>query len=133
MWFLYALLGAIGKSYSGFFKKNIAKSVSAVMYMWVGLTLILMVLTQFMIMKLPDVVSVLVTFPVIVLGAALYNLVATQLNLEALKREDLSYTASLNAFVPVFTLVLALFLGESPPRCGILGIVIVVVGAYTLA
>src|SRR5262249_43963250 len=57
-----------------------------------------------------------------------------QLNLEALKREDLSYTAPLNAFVPVFTLLIAIpFLHETPPRFGLLGIAIVVIGAYIVS
>lgn len=85
MWFIYALLGAIGKSYAGFFKKKIAKSVSAAMYMWVGLSLVLVVITPFMALKIPDMITIIGTFPFIVLGAALSNLVATQINFEALK------------------------------------------------
>jgi drug/metabolite transporter (DMT)-like permease len=68
-----------------------------------------------------------------VLGAALSAVIATQLNLEALKREELSYTAPLNAFVSIFTLIIAaVFLGESPPKFGIVGILIIVLGAYII-
>jgi drug/metabolite transporter (DMT)-like permease len=134
MWFIYALLGALGKSYSGFFRKKIAKSVSGSMYIWVGYTLILLVLTPFMIPQMPDVLNAITRLPLIVFGAAFSYMVATQLNLEALKREDLSYTAPLNAFVPVFTLGIAfLFLGESPPRLGFVGIISVVIGAYIVS
>jgi drug/metabolite transporter (DMT)-like permease len=134
MWFMYALLGAIGKSYTGFFRKKIAKSVSGSMYIWVGYSLILIALTPFMIPQIADVLQVLVGLPLVVLGATLSGMVATQLNLEALKREDLSYTAPLNAFVPVFTLGIAiLFLGESPPGLGLLGIGAVVAGAYIVS
>jgi drug/metabolite transporter (DMT)-like permease len=134
MWFIYALLGAIGKSYSAFFRKKIAKSVSGSMYMWVGFSLILLTLTPFMISQMSDVLNALTQLPLIVFGAALSYMVATQLNLEALKREDLSYTAPLNAFVPVFTLGIAmLFLDESPPRLGLLGIIAVVIGAYIVS
>lgn len=131
MWFLYALLGAVGKSYSGFFRKKIASSVSGDMYIWVGYTLILLVLTPFMLAQTSRMVDVMTELPLFVLGAALSSIVATRLNLEALKREELSYTAPLNAFVPVFTLILAgPFLGESPPRFGVLGVLTVVIGAY---
>lgn len=134
MWFIYALLGAIGKSYSGFFRKKIAKSVSGSMYIWVGYSLILLVLTPFMIPQMSDVFAVLTQLPLIVLGTAFTHMVATQLNLEALKREDLSYTAPLNAFVPVFTLGIAMiFLNESPPRLGLLSIITVVIGAYIVS
>ncbi len=134
MWFVYALLGAIGKSYSGFFRKKIAKSVSGSMYIWVGYSLILVTLTPFMIPQMTEVLKALTQLPLIVFGAALSAMIATQLNLEALKREDLSYTAPLNAFVPVFTLGIAmLFLDESPPRLGMLGIAVVMIGAYIVS
>ncbi len=134
MWFIYALLGAIGKSYSGFFRKKIAKSVSGSMYIWVGFSIILLILTPFMLSQLRDVVDILVRFPVVIFSAAVSYMIATQLNLEALKREDLSYTAPLNAFVPVFTLGIALiFLNESPPYLGLIGVVLVVIGAYIVS
>lgn len=51
--------------------------------------------------------------------------------MEALKREQLSFIAPLNAFVPIFTLLIAAaFLGEHPPAFGIIGILIIFVGAY---
>lgn len=131
MWFIYALLGAIGKSYSGFFRKKIAKSVSGDMYIWVGYSLVLLAFTPFMVTRIPDIINVLIKLPLFVFGAAISSIVATRLNLEALKREDLSYTAPLNAFVPIFTLIIAgLFLGENPPKFGTLGVIAVVTGAY---
>ena len=134
MWFIYALLGAIGKSYSGFFRKKIAQSVSGSMYIWIGYTLILLVMTPFMIPQVSEVIDSLARFPLVIFGAALSYMVATQLNLEALKREDLSYTAPLNAFVPIFTLAIAIpFLGETPPKFGLLGVGIVVAGAYIVS
>lgn len=134
MWFIYALLGAVGKSYSGFFRKKIANSVSGSMYIWISYMLILLILTPFMIPQYSAVFDSLTNFPILVFGAAFFSMIATQLNLEALKREDLSYTAPLNAFVPVFTLAIAIpVLGETPPQFGVLGIVIVVVGAYIVS
>jgi len=134
MWFVYALLGAFGKSYSGYFRKKIAKSVSGGMYIWVSYTLILVVMGPFMAWHFDELLSSFINIPLIVVGAAIAYMLGTQLNLEALKREDLSYTAPLNAFVPVFTLLVAgLFLSESPPRFGIAGIVIIVVGAYIIS
>jgi drug/metabolite transporter (DMT)-like permease len=131
MWFLYALLGAIGKSYSGFFRKKMAGNISSSMYIWISSSLILLVLTPFMWTRLPEVWEMFITLPWILLGAALSIMVATQLNLAALEREDLSYTAPLNAFVPVFTLLIAsIFLNEQPPQFGMLGILAIVVGAY---
>jgi drug/metabolite transporter (DMT)-like permease len=134
MWFLYALLGAVGKSYSGFFRKKIAKSVSGAMYIWVGYTLILIVLLPFMVARISDVAETMLDLPLYVLGASVSSIVATRLNIEALKREELSYTAPLNAFVPVFTLLIGgIFLNESPPKLGVVGVIAVVIGAYIVS
>lgn len=134
MWFIYALLGAVGKSYSGFFRKKIAKTVSGSMYIWAGYTIVLVALTPYILTKLADLKNIIVTFPIVILSSAITYMIATQLSLEALKREDLSYVAPLNAFVPVFTLGIAmLFLGEKPPDLGLLGVLIVFAGAYIIS
>lgn len=131
MWFLYALLSAVGKSYSGFFRKKMAWNVGAAMYMWVSYTLVLLVLTPFMLTNLSQIKEMLTYSFMAVFGASFSLMLATQMNLEALKREDLSYVAPLNAFVPIFTLgIAALFLKEYPPAIGSIGILAVVVGAY---
>ena len=133
MWFLYALLGAVGKSYSGFFRKKMAGNVSASMYMWVSYSLLLIVLTPFMLSRMPQVADMLLHSTLVVFGAAFSLMVATQMNLEALKREELSYTAPLNAFVPIFTLIIAgLLLNENPPSLGMLGILAIFIGAYVV-
>ncbi|MBP6962453.1 DMT family transporter [Candidatus Saccharibacteria bacterium] len=104
------------------------------MYTWVGYSVILIVMTPFMLGQISELFDLITTLPLIVLGAAIAYIIATQFNLEALKREDLSYTAPLNAFVPVFTFVIAIrFLNESPTKMGVLGIVIVVIGAYIVS
>ncbi|MDB5177601.1 MAG: EamA/RhaT family transporter [Candidatus Saccharibacteria bacterium] len=134
MWFIYALLGAVGKSYSGFFRKKIAKSVSSAMYIWVAYSLILIVFTPFMFSRFPELKRAVLELPIIVLGVVLSNLLATKLNMEALKREELSYTAPLNAMVPLFTLLIAgVFLNESPPRFGVIGVLAIVAGAYIVS
>lgn len=134
MWFIYALIGAVGKSYSGFFRKKIAVSVSSGMYIWVTYSIVLLVLTPFMISRYSEISGLALELPVVVLGAVVTNLLATRLNLEALKREELSYTAPLNAMVPLFTLIIAgVFLNESPPRFGVLGVLAIVAGAYIVS
>jgi drug/metabolite transporter (DMT)-like permease len=134
MWFIYAVLGAVGKSYSGFFRKKIAKSVSSAMYIWVAYSLILIVFTPFMFSRFPELKRAVLELPIIVLGVVLSNLLATKLNMEALKREELSYTAPLNAMVPLFTLLIAgAFLNESPPRFGVIGVLAIVAGAYIVS
>lgn len=103
------------------------------MYMWVSFSLILLILTPFMIARFSQLTGMLTAMPVVVFGAALSLMIATQLNLEALKREELSYTAPLNAFVPLFTLLIAaVLLNETPPRYGAVGVIAIVLGAYVV-
>ena len=133
MWLLYALLGAVGKSYSGFFRKKMAGNVSGTMYMWLGYAAISIALSPLLLVSGAEIVSMLQQSWLVIIGVALSSILATVLNLQALKHEELSYTAPLNAFVPVFTLLIAVvFLQESLPVAGVLGIFIIVVGAYVI-
>lgn len=134
MWFLYALVGAVGKTYSGFFRKKIATSVSSAMYIWIANTLLLFIMTPFMISRFTHLVDLSSDMYLVLIVAVLTNLLATKLNFEALKREELSYTAPLNAFVPLFTLIIAgLFLHEVPPKFGLSGVVLIMLGAYVIS
>lgn len=133
MWFLYALLGAIGKSYSGLFRKKMAGNVSGEMYMWLSYGAILVVLCPILFTSSGTMLAMLQQSWMIVLGVSVSSISATLLNIEALKREELSYTAPLNAFVPVFTLIIAaLFLNETLHIVGVLGIFVIVIGAYVI-
>ncbi len=136
MWFIYALLGAFGKSYSGFFRKKMAGNISPAMFMWFSYTLMLVLLIPFVVTRFSVIERALTTTNslLILFGAAVSLMIATLLNLEALKREELSYTAPLNAFVPVFALAIGyIFLGEHPPLPGFAGVGAVFVGAYIVS
>lgn len=133
MWFLFALLGAFGKSYSGFFRKRLANNVSAAMFMWFSYLLIMLFLVPFVILRHSVVWSAFIESPLVLVGASLSLMIATFMNLEALKHEELSYIAPLNSFVPIFTLfIAALFLNENPPLIGLAGIGLTFVGAYQI-
>ncbi len=133
MWFIFALFGAFGKSYSGFFRKRLAKDVSAAMFMWFSYLLIIILLLPFVMAKHTIVWDALIESPIVLLGAALSLMIATFMNLEALKHEELSYIAPLNSFVPIFTLLIAaIFLSENPPLAGVLGIGLTFAGAYMI-
>lgn len=133
MWFLYALLGAFGKSYSGFFRKKLANDISAAMFMWVSYLLMIILLLPLIIIRHGVFVDAIIESPIILIGAAVSLMIATLMNLEALKHEELSYIAPLNSFVSIFTLVIAaLFLNESPPMAGVFGIGLMFAGAYMI-
>ncbi|MEO6761529.1 MAG: DMT family transporter [Candidatus Saccharimonadales bacterium] len=133
MWFLFAFAGAFFKSFSSFFRKKISKNVSASVFMWISYSLFLIALAPFVIIAHTPIYALLSEHLLVMIGATVPLLLATYFNLEALKREDLSYIAPLNAFVPLFTLIIAwLFLNEAPPLIGIVGICIIIVGAYIM-
>lgn len=133
MWFLFALLGAFGKSYSGFFRKKLANDISAAMFMWFSYLLIIILLLPFVITKHDVILDAFIESPVVLVGSAFSLMIATFMNLEALKHEELSYIAPLNSFVPIFTLLIAaVFLKETPPAVGIFGISLTFIGAYMI-
>ena len=134
MWFLYAILGAFGKSYSGFFRKRLAGGVSAGTFMWVSYLASVIVLAPIVLTRETPVIDAFTTAPWALIGAAATLMVATYMNLEALKREELSFIAPLNAFVPVFTFIIAaILLDENPPIQGLIGILAIFIGAYIIS
>ncbi|MDO8559055.1 MAG: DMT family transporter [bacterium] len=67
------------------------------------------------------------------IAGSLTNVVAMILYAKALQGGELSLTVPLMAFVPVFMLLTSrIMLGESPGFLGVIGIILVVAGAYTL-
>jgi drug/metabolite transporter (DMT)-like permease len=95
--------------------------------------LIMVLLLPFAFSKYSDIWNAFLGSPLVLVGAALSLMIATLMNLKALKYEELSYIAPLNSFVPVFTLLIAaLFLDENPPLAGVAGIGLTFVGAYLI-
>lgn len=69
----------------------------------------------------------------LMLSASLIDLVAFFMAIEGIRRSNISIVSPMAAFSPVFTTIIAVFtLNEIPSVYGLLGILIVVIGAYTL-
>ena len=80
----------------------------------------------------PDTVTTAAFWPLLVLGGALGGVTYWLYGL-ALKRGDLSLTLPMLAFTPLFLLITSpLTLGEFPRPGGLVGIALVVAGAYVL-
>jgi len=61
------------------------------------------------------------------------NVIATILQLKAIKISDLSLTIPLLAFTPLFLLFISpLILGQYPTPLGIIGVILIVIGSYVL-
>jgi len=110
-----------------------AGHVGAATFMWVSSLVVLVLLTPVMLTRVPAVTDAFSQSFWVLVGAAVSLMAATLMNLEALKREELSYTAPLNSFVPIFTLLIAaVVLSEYPPLAGVTGILAIFVGAYII-
>jgi drug/metabolite transporter (DMT)-like permease len=80
--------------------------------------------------QLPQIDAV---FVAALLGSALLNWAATLLSTHALSRADASLATPLLTFNPAFTLLVALFvLGEIPGSREVLGVAVILLGAYLL-
>jgi drug/metabolite transporter (DMT)-like permease len=132
-WAFFALGAAILTSFNPIFYKRILKDTDPIIVVW-GVTLLaLPLLGLFTFVFTPQLLGLDWLFVVGVLGSAVLNAVAHLASTRALKLADASLVTPLLIFSPVFTLLIsALFLGEIPSVRGMIGVGLVLVGAYWL-
>lgn len=133
MWALFALGAAFLTSFNPILYKRMLKNANATVIVW-GVTLLSLPLLGLLTLALtrtpPDVDTL---FALGVLGSAVLNVVAHLASTQSLKLADASLVIPLLTFSPVFTLMIsALFLGEIPSPRGLLGVGLVLAGAYWL-
>lgn len=133
MWVLLALGAALLTSFNPILYKRMLKDADAVVVVW-GVTLLaLPLLGLFTFALTPQLPHLDWLFAVGVLGSAGLNAIAHLASTRALKLADVSLVTPLLIFSPVFTvLISALFLGEIPSARGVLGVGLVLIGAYWL-
>lgn len=131
MWVPFAILTAFAFAASGSYAKALSRRVHVYVVTW-----------SMMVLSLPWAAALLFRegLPSIqprFLGAALasvgLNMVAVTLEVRALSVSPLSLTVPFLAFTPLFMIATsALVLGEAPDLKGLLGIILVALGAYTI-
>lgn len=133
-WALFALSAAILTSFNPILYKRILRDTDPIIVVW-GVTLLaLPLLGLFAFVLTPQLPSWDWLFVFGVLGSAVLNAVAHLASTRALKLADTSLVTPLLIFSPVFTLLIsALFLGENPSARGLLGVGLVLIGAYWLS
>lgn len=133
MWVLLALGAALLTSFNPILYKRMLKDADSLVVVW-GVTLLalpLLGIFTFIISPQPPRLNWL--FAVSVLGAAGLNAVAHLASTRALKLADVSLVTPLLIFSPVFTVAIsAIFLNEIPSAIGILGVILILIGAYWL-
>lgn len=133
MWFLYAFSGAFFKSLSGFYRKKAADIPSAV-FAWLNSLIFIVVLLPFVFLLHLPVVSFLTGHLWLAFAITATTTLGLMLNIIALKKDELSFVAPLNGFIPVFALLGGwLFIGETPKLIGVVAIMTIFVGTYMMA
>lgn len=134
MWAILALGAALLTSFNPILYKRMLKDAEVTVVVW-GVTLIaLPLLGIFTAISTPSWPALDRTFALAILAAAGLNTLAHLASVRALKLADASLVTPLLVFSPVFTLLLAgLLFDEVPSARRLLGVVLVLAGAYWLA
>ncbi len=131
MWALLALGAAVLTSFNPVFYKRMLHQADTLVVVWSVVSLSLPLLAVFTFVVTPQLPALDWLFAAGVLGSAVLNLVARLAASRALKLADASLIAPLLNFSPVVTvLVSAVALGEIPSVRGLLGVGLVLMGAY---
>jgi uncharacterized membrane protein len=133
MWAILALGAAVLTSFNPILYKRMLKDADSLVVVW-GVTLLsLPLLGLFTFMLTSQLPRLDWLFAFGVLGSAALNAVAHLASTRALKLADASLVTPLLIFSPVFTvLISALVLGEIPSAQGMVGVGLVLIGAYWL-
>lgn len=132
MWFIFALAYAFITSLLPFLNKQLTNRLPAlaVLYMGLSLQVLFLGITLFITRNIPDAGSEFYTNIVI---AGFIDAIAFAAAIEAIRRSQISLITPLGAFNPVFTAIFAAFvLREIPSPIKLLGIMLIVFGAYAL-
>ena len=133
MWAFLALGAAILTSFNPVLYKRMLRDTDTIVVVWGVALLALPLLWLFTFAFTPQLPDLDWVFAFGVLGSAGLNAVAHLSSTRALKLADASLVTPLLVFSPVFTMLIsALFLGEIPSVRGLLGMGLVLVGAYWL-
>ncbi|MEW6403403.1 MAG: EamA family transporter [Chloroflexota bacterium] len=133
MWIVFALGAALLASFNPILYKRMLKDADPLVAVWGVVLLALPLLGLFTLALTPQLPRLDWLFVLSVLGSAGLNAVAHLASTRALKLADVSLVTPLLIFSPVFTVLIAtLFLGEIPSLLGIIGVSLIILGAYWL-
>jgi len=131
LWILYSLLSAFSLATADTLSKKVLERADEYTIAWSRFlfsTPFLLILLIFI--KIPEIDT---TFWMSILLLLPLEIVATILYIKAIKVSPLSLTIPFLSFTPLFLILTAFFmLGEIPSFRGTIGIILIVLGAYTL-
>jgi len=131
MWLILSLLSAFSQSTSDLFGKMSLRKLDEYMFVFLrGLFATITLLPAFFLVRIPQNDGI---FWLAILASSGLLSVAFILYARAIKSSPLSLTIPMLAFSPLFLLLTSpLMLGEFPSSFGLIGILLIVVGTYSL-
>jgi uncharacterized membrane protein len=133
MWVVFALGAAALTSFNPILYKRMLKQADAIVVVWGFTLLALPLLGLFTFALTPQLPKTDWLFLFGVAGSAVLNAIAHLSSTHALKLADVSLVTPLLIFSPVFTvLIAAIFLDEIPSTQGMVGVLMLLLGAYWL-
>jgi drug/metabolite transporter (DMT)-like permease len=131
MWYLIALISGFSFATADAFTKKESKNRSAILLAWIreayALPFLLPILLFIEIPMLDHI------FWVSIISLVLLDLLTTILYMKAIQIAPLSLTIPYQGLTPIFLLIFpTIFLGETLSLLGIIGVIVISIGAYTL-
>jgi len=129
--FIYSILSAIFESLRNVSSKIGLKDMDEYLVTWAfGFFALPFLVFPYIFISIPSLGN---QYWIILLTDGTLNVIATILQLKAIKSSDLSLTIPLLSFTPLFLLIISpLILGQYPTFLGIIGVILIVIGSYVL-
>lgn len=132
MWVFYALFFAIWTALQTFLTKNLTKKINPIPLLYLFF-LFNIPIAFFLLFFLGGVPEVTLNFYLYIGIAGFLDTLAFVFSFVAISRSSISLIAPISSFGPVFTTLIAIFtLNEVPNPIKVVGILLIVIGAYLL-
>ncbi|MBN2571557.1 MAG: EamA family transporter [Ignavibacteriales bacterium] len=130
MWILFALLNPVSEGFRSLFIKRGTREVDPMVISWVNNLIPVIFFTTFIFfIDLNFNVNFFIGF----LGSGLINVAANILYVRAISKGDISAVMPMLSFTPLFLLITGpIMTGEFPNLIGLVGVIIIVIGSYSL-
>ncbi|MBN1638159.1 MAG: EamA family transporter [Ignavibacteriales bacterium] len=130
MWILFALLNPVSEGFKSLFAKITSRDVEPIVLSWANNFVPFLFFTPFIFFI---ELKFNTNFFIGVSGSGIINLAATIIFMRAISKGDISEVMPMLSFTPLFLLVTSpIMVGEFPNTMGLIGVIIIVIGSYTL-
>ncbi len=131
IWFIFAILTALFDSMKDVFSKNSLKNIDEYIVSWSFRFFALLFVIPFL--AFIEIPSLNIKFWTVLFIAGSLGTITTLLYMKAIRYSDLSVTAPMVTFTPLFLLITSpLIVGEFPNFIGLVGVCLIVAGSYLL-